>query len=207
MATHSSVLAWRIPGTVEPGGLPSMGSHRVRHDWSDLVVVVVVWFITFRVIEFVENLMKPVDLTWWKWVLQIFLQYQGPESLKKPILLGVWVDHARLRMSSESWGILERTGQNSEDIDARWRGRPGPYFYDWVWCHDSPRMFLFSLPSLRMPPALHRDRGFCPQLWALMSRKLAMGHGGPQEAIHTDTSEGDFGDGWHHSWPLPAWTL
>ena len=36
MATHSSVLAWRIPGTGEPVGLPSMGSHRVRHDWSDL---------------------------------------------------------------------------------------------------------------------------------------------------------------------------
>ena len=36
MATHSSVLAWRIPGTVGPGGLPSMGSHRVRHDGSDL---------------------------------------------------------------------------------------------------------------------------------------------------------------------------
>ena len=36
MATHSSVLAWRIPGTEEPGGLPSMGSHRVRRDWSDL---------------------------------------------------------------------------------------------------------------------------------------------------------------------------
>ena len=32
MASHSSVLAWRIPGTAEPGGLPSMGSHRVRHD-------------------------------------------------------------------------------------------------------------------------------------------------------------------------------
>ena len=32
MATHSSILAWRIPGTREPGGLPSMGSHRVRHD-------------------------------------------------------------------------------------------------------------------------------------------------------------------------------
>ena len=32
MATHSSVLAWRIPGTVGPGGLPSMGSHRVGHD-------------------------------------------------------------------------------------------------------------------------------------------------------------------------------
>ena len=38
MATHSSVLAWRIPGTGEPGGLPSMGSHRVGHDLSDLAV-------------------------------------------------------------------------------------------------------------------------------------------------------------------------
>ena len=40
VATHSSVLAWRIPGMGEPGGLPSMGSHRVGHDWHDLVVVV-----------------------------------------------------------------------------------------------------------------------------------------------------------------------
>ena len=38
MATHSSVLAWRIPATEEPGGLPSMGSHRVGHNWSDLAV-------------------------------------------------------------------------------------------------------------------------------------------------------------------------
>ena len=36
MATHSSVVAWRIPGTGEPGGLPSMGSHWVGHDWSNL---------------------------------------------------------------------------------------------------------------------------------------------------------------------------
>ena len=36
MATHISVLAWRIPGTAEPVGLPFMGSHRVGHDWSDL---------------------------------------------------------------------------------------------------------------------------------------------------------------------------
>ena len=38
MATHSSVLAWRIPGMGEPGGLPSMGWHRVGHDWIDLAV-------------------------------------------------------------------------------------------------------------------------------------------------------------------------
>ena len=44
MATHSSVLGWKIPGMGEPGGLPSMGSHRVGHDWSNLLVVVVFSF-------------------------------------------------------------------------------------------------------------------------------------------------------------------
>ena len=43
MATHSSVLAWRIPGTGEPGGLPSMGSHRVGHDWGDLAIAIFIW--------------------------------------------------------------------------------------------------------------------------------------------------------------------
>ena len=36
MATHSTTLAWKFPWTKEPGGLPSLGSHRVGHDWSDL---------------------------------------------------------------------------------------------------------------------------------------------------------------------------
>ena len=49
MAPHSSVLAWRIPGTGEPGGLPSMGSHRVGHDWSDLAAAAAAaaWGYTF----------------------------------------------------------------------------------------------------------------------------------------------------------------
>ena len=49
MATHSSILAWRIPGTGEPGGLPSMGSHRVGHDWSDLAAAAAVtsWWVKF----------------------------------------------------------------------------------------------------------------------------------------------------------------
>ena len=42
MATHSSVLAWRIPGMGKPGGLPSVGSHRVGHDWSSLAAAVAV---------------------------------------------------------------------------------------------------------------------------------------------------------------------
>ena len=54
MATHSSVLAWRIPGAGEPGGLPSMGSHRVGHDWSDLAAA----------IFFSMGSSQPRDWTW-----------------------------------------------------------------------------------------------------------------------------------------------
>ena len=50
MATHSSVLAWRIPGKGEPGGPPSMGSHRVGHDWSDLAAAAYL-----RSVHFTEN--------------------------------------------------------------------------------------------------------------------------------------------------------
>ena len=46
MAIHSSILAWRIPGTVEPGGLPSMGSHRVGHDSSDLAAAAAYTYVT-----------------------------------------------------------------------------------------------------------------------------------------------------------------
>ena len=48
MATHSSILAWRIPGTEEPGGLPSMGSHTVGHDWSDLAAAAAEWVTELR---------------------------------------------------------------------------------------------------------------------------------------------------------------
>ena len=54
MVTHSSVLAWRIPGTREPGGLPSMGLHRVGHDWSDLAAAAAVFSQGKR--HFVETL-------------------------------------------------------------------------------------------------------------------------------------------------------
>ena len=45
MATHSSVLSWRIPGTGEPGGQPSMGLHRVRDDWSNLAAAAIATFL------------------------------------------------------------------------------------------------------------------------------------------------------------------
>ena len=52
MATHSSVLAWRIPGTGEFGGLPSLGLHRVGHDWSYLAAaaaaIIISWLFSFQ---------------------------------------------------------------------------------------------------------------------------------------------------------------
>ena len=48
MATHSTVLAWRIPGMAEPGGLPSVGSHRVGHDWSDFAAAAAKWCLFSR---------------------------------------------------------------------------------------------------------------------------------------------------------------
>ena len=51
MATHSSVLTWRIPGTREPGGLPSMGSHRVGHDRNDLAAAAAAEGINSRITE------------------------------------------------------------------------------------------------------------------------------------------------------------
>ena len=52
MATHSSVLAWRIPGVAEPGGLPSMVLHRVGHDWSNLAAAAIK-YIFLRIISLI----------------------------------------------------------------------------------------------------------------------------------------------------------
>ena len=63
MATHSSILAWRIPGTGEPGGLPSIGSHRVGHDWSDLAAAAAACSSTIQstVLRYCEFLIYPND--------------------------------------------------------------------------------------------------------------------------------------------------
>ena len=55
MATHSSVLAWRIPGTGEPGGLPSVGLHRVGHVWSDLAAAIAAKDLLSRVWHFAAS--------------------------------------------------------------------------------------------------------------------------------------------------------
>ena len=71
MATHSSVLAWRIPGTGEPCGLPSMGSHRVRHDLSDLAAAAAACFFIAQLSYPYMTTGKTIALTRWTSVSKV----------------------------------------------------------------------------------------------------------------------------------------
>ena len=77
MAAQSSVLAWRIPGTGEPGGLPSMGLHRVGHDWSDIAAAAADYFndwIVSIIIKLIVHLKKkktPKGWFHWPWIRSI----------------------------------------------------------------------------------------------------------------------------------------
>ena len=100
MATHSSVFAWRIPGMGEPCGLPSMGSHRVGHYWSDLAAVAAAdskirfckhflgnflpEYPFLRKISFVDKSTKLLvcaqtfffkKILFWQWILKPFTQF------------------------------------------------------------------------------------------------------------------------------------
>ena len=72
MVPHSSTLAWKIPWTEEPGGLQSMGSLRVEHDWSDLAAAAAVWrrilklrFRYFQLQVFTKQAISDCRLTFW----------------------------------------------------------------------------------------------------------------------------------------------
>ena len=88
MATHSSVLAWRIPGMVEPDGLPSMGSHRVGHNWSDLAAAAAaaaaLWIqCLWKVILWVNHIVRN----------GIYVPWNNPFDLK--FFFTAWLPHLR----------------------------------------------------------------------------------------------------------------
>ena len=94
MATHSSVLAWRIPGTAEPCRLPSMGSHRVGHDWSDLAVAAARLNVSLWNTEMIFTFLGSCDLTVWN----ITWHYIGFFLLKKN-----WINSGEHRGSENRW--------------------------------------------------------------------------------------------------------
>ena len=90
MATHSSVLALRVPGTGEPGGLPSMGSHRVGHDWSDLAAVAAArsaykaeWYALHSKRWGLFTMFMPWSLWWFDETYGDFVRKIFPSALKK----------------------------------------------------------------------------------------------------------------------------
>ena len=98
MATHSSVLAWRIQGTGEPGGLLSMGSHRVGHDWSDLAAAAAA----------AAGSSKPwldISCFWWPW------QFWGESALIFVFCrMGLsFLSNVFLMVRMELWGVERKT--------------------------------------------------------------------------------------------------
>ena len=93
MATHSSILAWRIPGMGEPGGLPSMGLHRVRHDWSDLTAAAVASLFTDMAVSaaFLRSMCFPevANLKWGCLFCISFISFQ--RSFNKAVKVTLFI--------------------------------------------------------------------------------------------------------------------
>ena len=136
MATHSSVLAWRIPGTGEPGRLPSMGSHRVGHDWSDLAVAAGVPSTSYCLVgsQFTSTRAEPkgkasdgagrsqcvflvkckcdcISLFWKDLVMYVicitpFLLLPGMMSLVEILLFHGWLSSWNWMITSTSWNFM-----------------------------------------------------------------------------------------------------
>ena len=79
MATHSTVLAWRIPGMGEPGGLLSMGSHRVGHDWIDLAAAAAAAAAAAGLIAQLSPELKFLPLLLWCCPQTAGLGFPGPQ--------------------------------------------------------------------------------------------------------------------------------
>ena len=109
MATHSSVFAWRIPGMGKPGGLPSMGSHRVRHDWSDLAIAIASDE-NFSLLPWKEEPLPEIAL------IVPLLSREDENSLGRQLDCRVWL----ARLSAES------IRQGCDFIDTK-RGRKGHF--------------------------------------------------------------------------------
>ena len=113
MATHSSVLAWRIPGMGEPGGLPSMGSHRVGHDWSDLAAAAA-WFFKNhrkRYYEFGEGVSQKGVVSILKWEFRNKWQ-RIQTSMKFLQTVGCW----EVQVETKLWGKWHACSHNPHCI-------------------------------------------------------------------------------------------
>ena len=149
MATHSSVLAWRIPGTGEPGGLLCMGSHRVRHDWSDLAVAVAgpVLHLLFTIV--------------WPW-MYLLTPLMSASLLMKQDLHGCFI--VWIRNSVDKWRVHSRWWINAMHLvklTATPRVRmPISAFYLWFQDHILPTKLTLGLEIALWAPAVPPSHSF-----------------------------------------------
>ena len=111
MATQSSVLAWRIPGTGEPCGLPSMGSHRVGHDWSDLAAAAASRLkMEFSVLAIYGEVPSESTLAEWRGKKQESTEWESKLQCKASSGLGSLKRSMRVRMALQSFPKLDSGG-------------------------------------------------------------------------------------------------
>ena len=136
MATKSCVLAWRIPGTGEPGGLPSVGLHRVGHNWSDLAVAVAAVSIFWPIPKTLN--LDPVTL--FPTICQLQSAFASPSISYLVVCSSLWPHGLSMEFSRQKF----------------WGGLPFPSLGDLpnpVMDPRSPALQADSLPS--EPPETH----------------------------------------------------
>ena len=184
MATHSSVLALRLPGTGEPGGLPSMGSHRVRHDWSDLAAAAA-GFLS-RIEKVVMNVLHVVlaimHLEKWRTFPQLLeLIPEDSPQLSALILCLIQMKRAALPKGASP---VTLAGTGSKDLaplsqfETTLKGHPSfrvPCEVGGSICWDGSAAQLLSLPSPASLPCLPFQWWWSPK-FSLMNFSWANVH-------------------------------
>ena len=141
MATHSGVLAWRIPGTGEPGGLPSVGLHRVRHDWSDLAVA------AYIVIIYIDHILYNVTKFTYKYAAAAAAKsLQSCPTLCDPIdssppgsaVPGI------LQARTLEWVAISYSSTWKWKVKGKWLSRVRLLATPWTAAHQAPPSMGFS---------------------------------------------------------------
>ena len=131
MATHSSTLAWKMPWTAEPGGLPSMGSLRVGHNWSDLAAAAAVTLVLHRETKAQKQLVPALQVLV-DWLETIFLPF--------------WKKRSVLLCRGSTWHLFPTLPRVSSIWD---------YYYLWIYS----KIVIKQVPCVkRGRPRVHKWR-------------------------------------------------
>ena len=130
MATHSSILAWIIPQMEEPGGLPSMGLHGVRHDWCDLAAAAACMDVSWTIKKAEHQRIDAFELWCWRRLLRVpWTERRSNQSILKEISPGYSLERLMLKMKLQYFGhlmwrtdSLEKTLMRGNTEDRRRRG-------------------------------------------------------------------------------------